>query len=435
MDTGENRPNGQLTPPVEKSSIHWPSVCQLGGSLLGIFFLWVAAMVLLMICATGVTSGMPAAQINLNSILLVTAGFAWMGILLVPSAYYAGKRLFQHNRSDGHQNQKPQPYQTAMSVMIPLIGMMATVWIGDILIRNTRDATYILPFLHVLAISFPILWVYNFGSAGLSQPNPGRLWGAFAVSLTLGPLVIMLLEVAAMVIFIGCIILLILSRPDWTQTLVTLVERLSHVPNETVLSRVLTPYLIQPSTLIAVLVFAAVIVPLIEEAFKPLGLWFFLGRGITPSRGLMLGMACGAAYAMFESLLMAATPLEWTTVVLGRAATSLLHVTNCGLVGWGMALAYGSRGEQTKIHHRRAQRQLLLLYMLAVTIHGLWNGLTLFGVWMQFNNHHGMNSSADGILSLNQIAPWMLSVFTLVVVAILIGANILVRRDSEAHNI
>jgi len=107
-----------------------------------------------------------------------------------------------------------------------------------------------------------------------------------------------------------------------------------------------------------------VIVPLIEELFKPLGVWLFGFQIETPTQGFVLGLLSGAAFALFESLNASADgSMSWGAIVTARAGTSLLHMTASGIVGWGIVSAF----------KEKRYGRLVGAYFAAVLIHGIWN--------------------------------------------------------------
>jgi hypothetical protein len=94
------------------------------------------------------------------------------------------------------------------------------------------------------------------------------------------------------------------------------------------------------------------------------------GRRTTPAEGFVAGLLCGAGYALFENLALASSSQGWAFAVTARAGTSLLHMVTTGLMGWALVLAW-----------RKARYGLLfLVYLTSITIHGLWNGLTLLSI-------------------------------------------------------
>jgi RsiW-degrading membrane proteinase PrsW (M82 family) len=129
--------------------------------------------------------------------------------------------------------------------------------------------------------------------------------------------------------------------------------------------------LLNPGVLVLVFAFISVIVPVIEEALKPLGLWFLAGQRITPAQGFGYGVLCGAGFGLFENLGNTSMGGEtWALLTATRASTLLLHCLNSGLVGWGLASVWT---------HRRYLR-LAATFLYAVTIHGLWNGLAVLSL-------------------------------------------------------
>jgi len=77
----------------------------------------------------------------------------------------------------------------------------------------------------------------------------------------------------------------------------------------------------------------------------------------------------GACFAMLESLGAMGIPAdtEWLIILFGRTGTGLLHVTLSGLVGWGFASAF----------YNQNWGRAIFTYLMAVTIHGLWNFFAL----------------------------------------------------------
>ncbi len=70
---------------------------------------------------------------------------------------------------------------------------------------------------------------------------------------------------------------------------------------------------------------------------------------------------------LFESLLQAVPGEEWALLAVARTGTSLIHIFNSGLVGWGFALAWQTRSPMPWLKR----------FLVAVIIHGLWNGSTV----------------------------------------------------------
>jgi hypothetical protein len=111
---------------------------------------------------------------------------------------------------------------------------------------------------------------------------------------------------------------------------------------------------------------------MIEEAVKPLALWF-LGKDLrSPAEGFALGALCGAGFALVEGVLAASGAIEMLGIGLAARFTStLMHITASGLVGWGIA----------SIRLEKRYWRGLGAYLLACTLHGLWNGSVITVVY------------------------------------------------------
>ena len=113
-----------------------------------------------------------------------------------------------------------------------------------------------------------------------------------------------------------------------------------------------------------------VLMPLIEEMLKPLALWTLRKRLLTPAEGFSAGLLAGAGFALFESATIIAQTgvgADWSQMVMLRIATSLLHMTTSGFVGWGLASGWT----------RKKYGRTILTILAATGIHGLWNSLVI----------------------------------------------------------
>ncbi len=119
---------------------------------------------------------------------------------------------------------------------------------------------------------------------------------------------------------------------------------------------------------------------MIEEALKPIGVWLLFGRRLTPAAGFAAGALSGAGYALIESLALTSSGEAWSSLVLARTGTSAVHILTAGLTGWALVLAW----------QKRRFLPLLLAYLCAVMIHGLWNGLTLMYSFNLLINYDGV---------------------------------------------
>jgi hypothetical protein len=251
-------------------------------------------------------------------------------------------------------------------VVITLIPL--AVLAGDWVSGRQEFAWLLLPPFHILAISLPVLFLTFLAIHHLSLGSRQRAWGVFAAGSFLGPLLIFTAETVVMLAFLVVGIIWLASRPDLMNDLVTQLESLqngSFTPEQA--QQFIFPYLTRPTVMFTIGIFAVVIVPLIEELLKPIGVWFLVGTPLTPAGGFAAGILCGAGYALIESLGLASSGEEWASLAVARMGTAGVHILTTGLSGWALALAW------------RQNRYLRLggVYLFNVAFHGLWNALTL----------------------------------------------------------
>ena len=415
-------PIAQPVNSMQSKPAHWPSIIQLGLSLLASLALWSMALSVALIGVMQLSNA-PALGMEAAPLFIWVAGTVFMGLLLLPSAYYALRRLMGApvNPMFG-----PVSKRFLMMVSLALILIFPLVlWLGDRVFQNQVLGWPVLPILHVLVVGIPVSWLFLLGSRGLSVGSPQRFWGIFNSGLVLGPVIILSLEIVALLGIVILGMVYISSQPELQEQLANLTLRLSHVPNQFVALRILAPFLQKPVVLLSILAYGAVIVPMIEELVKPIGVWLLLRRGLTPAQGFAGGLLSGAAYAIFESLVLANASTEWAILALARVGTALLHIVTTGLTGWALVQVWPSAPGKTKQNAAR----LAITYLVVVCLHGLWNGLTLVTAWADFMRQ--LESSSSGMLmQVGLLAPFGLGALVLIFFAILTGANRKVRRDN-----
>ena len=233
------------------------------------------------------------------------------------------------------------------------------------LVENSLLSWFLLPTLTILVIVPPVWLIFGLGSHGLELGARWRFFSIFGISITIAPVIMIVLEIVVLTVGIVVGVIYIgITQPALMQEITSLADTLSNTTDEQVLLDLLAPYLAN-TTLIAIgLSYIALIVPLIEELFKPLGVWLFAKQIETPAQGFTLGLLSGAAFALFESLNASADgSMSWGAIVTARAGTSLLHMTASGIMGWGIVSAF----------KEKKYGRLIGAYLSAVLIHGVWN--------------------------------------------------------------
>lgn len=233
--------------------------------------------------------------------------------------------------------------------------------------ESSSIAWLLLPPLVLAVTLLPLWWYIEIGRRRLSLTSPAQGWGVISFSLMVTVPIILLLELVVLGVALLIAGVYISSQPEFASQLANLQRMLA---NENVDPQVLVDmfngFAQRPGVIFGLLVVAAGVVPLIEELFKPLAVWLLAGDRLTPAQGFYAGMLSGACFSLWENLtaLSAAGDGSGTTIVIARVGTGLLHIVTAGLVSWGMTSFWQSR---------RYLGRMIGVYILAVTMHGLWN--------------------------------------------------------------
>ncbi len=122
--------------------------------------------------------------------------------------------------------------------------------------------------------------------------------------------------------------------------------------------------LLSPPVLIVLGLMVLVIVPLVEELFKSLGVVIMSYRRPGKAQSFLWGLAGGAGFALAEALFNGAASLEtWAGVAIMRVGATAMHCLGGGLMGLGWYYLFASR---------RPWR-LLGAYVASASLHSLWN--------------------------------------------------------------
>jgi len=386
--------------------VHWYSLAQFGLSLLAVLGLWGAAASTLIAALSQRLVG--DVVVDDLPLFLIAGSLFFTGLLLLPSAGYALARIL------GRPVELPPPVARLLRPTLLIFAFPLLLAAGYWITQQASLAWLLLPPVHVLAISLPLLWLAYLAIRDLPLGSHQRLWGVFASGATLGPMLIMVAELAALLVGIVLGAAVIASRPELVETLERLISRLQAAPptSEAVLE-IIQPVLSSPGVIFSVIAFAALIVPLIEEALKPVGVWLLAGKGLSPAGGFAAGALSGAGYAVVESLLLTSNTTDWALLVLARVGTGTVHILTSALVGWALVQAW-SGGRYLRLG---------AVYLLAVLVHGLWNGLTLLNAFTSLAPAHAPALGTGWLGQLGGIALPLLGVLAAAAFAALLLAN------------
>ncbi|HAE85060.1 MAG TPA: hypothetical protein DCG78_00925 [Anaerolineaceae bacterium] len=256
---------------------------------------------------------------------------------------------------------------------LPVVLFVLTLLIRLVILPEQPSQSMLSAELTALAVALPALWFLRLGAGSQWGKNPKRNSGLFTFSLSFTTYFILILEMVLFFAVVVGVLAALVRNPqvmEMLENLLSLLEGANLAPEE--LIELLAPLLSTPPIFIGILFLVALVIPMIEEAFKTLGVWLLKGRGISPAEGFVVGMVSGAGFALVEGLLNSAavassTSTDWLGFVVGRLGGTLLHIFNGGLLGWAMANAWQGK----------KPAKVVGFYFLTVLLHGIWNGLAI----------------------------------------------------------
>ncbi len=335
---------------------------QLVFSTLSILFLWgTAALVLFYAVVTLAIPDFEAARGN--QLLVVSFALAALGVILLPSTVFPILSL--QGKDTTHLTFKGH---VAFWFIPPLWVGLALA--GRALSEADGAIQFIFPIIHVLVVTIPIFFIMGLAIRKLRFRTPQRASGLIATGMASGSFFSMLVEVAAILfLFITGVFILVLN-PELQAKALLLSNRIMVAGDDPeVLMQIFLPALQNPWVFVGILLFISGLVPLVEEALKPVGFWILTSRDWTPRDGFIGGLMSGAGFAFIESILASAQVMgdDWFFLVINRIGTAVMHMLASGMVGWGLASAW----------HQRRYGRLIGGYLLAVVLHGVWNSTAI----------------------------------------------------------
>jgi len=402
-----------------RKTIQWGSALQVGLGAFALLNIWLAAALMAVFGVMGlvVQSSSPS---ELLAIFLVAGSLAGSGALLLPSIYHGLMRLMNRPAVDSLallRRLRPGMWVVAFPLLLAA---------GYAVLQVPAITWLLLPPLHLLTVGVPVAWMLHLGVRDLPLGTPQRAWGVFTSGLLLGPFLISIIEMAAMVVVVLLAAVYIASDAQLTREVMGLVRLFqAGQPTQDELTQVLAPYLARPGVIFSVLAFGSLIVPLTEEALKSIGVWLLVGRRMTPQAGFAAGALSGAGYAFMESLLLTSNGQEWVSLMVARIGTSALHILTTAMIGWALVNAW-QRGRYLRLG---------ATYLGMVGLHGLWNGLTLYTAFQSLSQTQGNPSPSSIPAGLpNSIAPVLLLGLAILSLVWLITANRLLAANKLANS-
>lgn len=340
-----------------------------------------------------------------QTIIFITLGFE--GIVLFIAAFFAFQKTLQKPSADQEISFSFSRWQ----ILIFVITALAAILIGYQISGDKAIDWFFLPILTLPAIVLPLLAILTLGVQKLPFGTRWQSWNVLGLGMTLVPFVLFILEVVILIMVFVIVIAYIIAQPELAFELQTLSQQIMLLGPQSEAARdLLSPFLTRPGVIIIALLFIAILVPALEEIFKPLGVWLLAGKLESPAQGFTLGALSGAGYALIETIGVSSQTVEWASLLFSRIGTGLLHITTSALMGAAIVLAW----------RERRYLRLIGTYVLALTLHGLWN---TFAMLFTFSSLAELLGQSGRLIALQPIMITGMSILAIGLFAILVLSN------------
>jgi hypothetical protein len=343
---------------LEKKQTHLPSL--LGSLLFALSGLFLLAIGLLMSFAAlaALLTGEPV-QVA-QTIFFVAFGFE--AVLLFVAAFFLLQKTLHKPVADQTSWVSVSPLHISAGILIAAVAILLGGLVGGIETVNWL----LLPLLTIPAIVLPLGVLLGLGTHKLPLGTRWQTWSVLGLSMTLSPLLLLALEAVVGLILIIVLAAYLSLQPELVSELQALARQMTILgPQSDAALDLLSPFLTKPAVIITALIYIAILVPVIEELVKPLGVWLLAGRLNSIAQGFTLGALSGAGYGLIETVGVSGQTGDWASLLFTRIGTGLLHITTSALMGAAIVLAW----------RERKYLRLIGTYLLAILLHGLWNAV------------------------------------------------------------
>jgi RsiW-degrading membrane proteinase PrsW (M82 family) len=329
----------------------------------------------------------------------------------------------------GYQGLRGRPSRPFRPRMRWVWGCLAatglTVIAGQLILTLDLFPPLSFPVFHVLGITLPAILMLILVAQGLKRVTPaptGRqvtaqlAWCAFGTTAFA-----FTLEAITLAVGLVVVVVIVALTPEGLGQL-NQIRALLADPAQLGDPQLLSDWLLKPAILIPAAIMLVFFAPLIEEGIKSLGVPLLsLGRGRKPSpaQGWMWGLAAGAGFAITEGLFNSAASLPfWAGIVALRVGATGMHMLTAGLTGLGWSRTLESRRPWS----------LLGGYLASVTLHGLWNGMTVLlvvsSLWIMARPGDGSRMAGGGLAILVGVTGLILLIATIIGVGVYVTLRV-----------
>jgi hypothetical protein len=297
---------------------------------------------------------------------IIFIAFGFEGMVLFIAAFFSFQKTLRKPSADQDASFSISFWPIIVLTITAFVSILVGYQISGI---NTVN-WLILPILTIPAVVLPLCVLLALGTQKLPFGTRWQSWSVLGLGMALVPLILFVLEVVVLIIVFFIFTAYVMTQPDLVSELQRLSQQIIFLdPQSEAALDLLSPFVAKPGVIITVLAYIAILVPALEEIFKPLGVWLLAGKLESPAQGFALGALSGTGYALIETIGVSNQTVEWASLLFSRIGTGLLHITTSALMGAAIVLAW----------RERRYLRLIGTYFLVVLLHGLWNTFaTLF---------------------------------------------------------
>ncbi len=323
----------------------------LGGGLAGVFAALILSAIALLLAASGDPEGGRAVQW-----LAVAVGATALGG--VPLVYWTALPLFGRPA--------PVPRRPSRAWAWIAVAFPAAIALGFLASQAGALGDLLWPLAQVLAATIPVALIV-LTVRRLGPPiSPRRAWGQLLAGLWASSAMALAAELL-MIIPVGLVFVVGLSwSPAGRQLMESLTSQGKAISPES-LAPQMEALVLQPWSILIVLAYMSLVVPLVEEAAKTVGLWPLLRRRLTPAEAFLGGVLTGSGYALFEAFFLPQPGTDWAGTMISRVGATTMHAFTAGLTAWGLREAFV----------RKRPLRLAGCYLASTGIHGAWNAAAI----------------------------------------------------------
>lgn len=297
------------------------------------------------------------------AVVLEWAAFAlgFMGLCGIPALYWSSRVMLT---GEVPPAARPSQRWAWIAALLPL-----SLALGAAAARSQELSALFGPVAQVVSASIPVAVVILLVRRIGPPARPQLVWGQFLLGLWLTPVTAATFELVLLLPLAAVALLGLALSPAGK----ALLEALANNPTASPESLVdqFASVFGEPWAIALALFYTALLVPVVEECLKTMGIWPVLfGNRPSPGEGFLSGVLVGAGFALAEALFMLQPGMLWLAGIVMRVAGTIVHSLTGGLSCWGAA--------ETVL--RRSPWPFVRRFAAAVLLHGTWNAAIVL-IW------------------------------------------------------